>query len=261
MTLTDNNSKEVSVIILAGGKPEDPLAQSHAVAHPCLIEINGKTIISRSVEAFSKTSGIAEIIVISFPAVLATLPPQVKGLEAKGQAVENLALGLAACTKEWLIAAPADMPWLTAPAVTAFLEGALATGAELVYPIVARPLYEAKFPGGRRTYVTLREATFTGGNLAFARHAFLQAQLPMIERLFELRKNPLGLARLLGFGFVLGLLLKRLDLPALEARASQITGGRTVALPVAFAELGFDIDKAEDLEMALSIAPQMDGGG
>jgi len=250
---------EVSAVILAGGKKEDALAKSQRVAHRSLIEIGGRAIISRMVEAFREAEGIREVIVVGMAEVLEALPPGVRGIGAAGEATENLCLGLKESTSEWVAASPADMPWITSEAIAEFLASGLAVGADMVYPIIPRSVYERRFPAGRRTYVSLRDGTFTGGNMVLARKRFLEMQLPLIHRLFEYRKNPLALAGALGAGFMLRLLLRRLDLFSIEERASHLTGGRTVALPIARAELAFDIDNAEGLEAALKMAdPQGD---
>ncbi len=241
---------EVSVVILAGGRKDDPFARSQGVAHRSLLEIGGRAILLRMVEAFQETPPVKEIIVVGAQEVLEVLPADILRVAAAGEAAENLALGLKQCTQEWVVASPADMPWLTAEAMGEFLTEGLAKGADMVYPVVPRAVCEARFPGGRRTYVSLREGTFTGGNMVLARRAFLEGLLPLIHRLFEQRKNPLALAGTLGAGFVLRLLVRRLDLAAIEKRAARLTGGRVIALPISRAELGFDIDKPEDLEVA-----------
>ena len=247
-------AEAVSVIIIAGGGDRHGLARSQGVAHPSLVKIAGRSIIAAMVEAFQGAPGVAEVIVVSAPEVLAELPREVGKVAAGGAATENISRGLFKASKDWVIIAPGDMPWLSSAAVGDFLTAAQATGADLVYPIVSQQDYNARYPGGRRTYVTLREGTYTGGNLVLARRSFLQGLLPLIHRLFEYRKNPLLLARVLGVGFVVKMLLKRLEIRSIEQRARQLTGGRAVALPIARPELAFDVDRPEDLAAALALA-------
>ncbi len=245
-----SSKKEISVVIIAGGKGNDALTAGLEAEHPALIEIGGRSIISRTVEAFQGVPEMAEVVVVSVPEVLKVLPAGVRAIEAGGKATDNIASGLRACSKEWVVVAPADMPWLSAEVISEFLSSALAAEADMVYPIVSQSDYDARFRGGRRTYVHLREGRFTGGNIVLAKRAFLENLLPFIRRLFEYRKNPLLLARALGLGFVLRMLLRQLDIPSIEARALQLTGGRAIALPIPRAELAFDIDKPEDLQAA-----------
>jgi molybdopterin-guanine dinucleotide biosynthesis protein A len=239
-----------SVIIIAGGKSEDKLATGLGLAHHCLIEIGGRSIISRIVEAFQGVPSIAEVIVVSLPEVLNTLPGGVCKVEAGESAAENISLGLKAAKAEWVVVSPSDIPFLSAEVIGEFLSRGFAAEADLVYPIISREDYEARFPGGRRTYVSLREGTFTGGNMVLVKRTFLEGLLPLIHRLFKYRKNPLLLARALGAGFVAKMLLGRLDIPSIEKRARALTGGRAAALPISRPELAFDIDKPEDLAAA-----------
>jgi len=76
----------------------------------------------------------------------------------------------------------------------------------------------------------------------------------LIDRLYAARKNPVKLAGMFGLGFILGLLLGRLTLRHLEARAGEIVGGRVRAIISTYAELGFDVDKLDDLNLARQVA-------
>jgi hypothetical protein len=119
--------------------------------------------------------------------------------------------------------------------------------AALVYPIVPKEAVEARFPGNRRTYARLKEGTFTGGNLLLLDKALFFQALPLARRVVALRKRPLALARLIGLDILLKLLLGRLSLPELEARARRILGVEARALVTPYPEVGVDVDKEEDL--------------
>jgi hypothetical protein len=62
-----------------------------------------------------------------------------------------------------------------------------------------------------------------------------------------LRKRPLALARLIGLDILLKLLLGRLSLHELEARARRILGVEARALVTPYPEVGVDVDQEEDL--------------
>ena len=80
----------------------------------------------------------------------------------------------------------------------------------------------------------------------------------LIGRLYAARKNPVKLAALLGIGFLFGLVTGRLRIAQLEARASQLVGGRVSAVISTYPELGFDVDKLEDLNLARRAAESFD---
>jgi hypothetical protein len=144
-----------------------------------------------------------------------------------------------------VLVATADIPHLTPEAVRFVLERA--PEAALVYPIVPKEAVEARFPGNRRTYARLKEGTFTGGNLLLLDKALFFQALPLARRVVALRKRPLALARLIGLDILLKLLLGRLSLPELEARARRILGVEARALVTPHPEVGVDVDKEEDL--------------
>ncbi len=62
-----------------------------------------------------------------------------------------------------------------------------------------------------------------------------------------LRKRPLALARRIGWDILLKLLLGRLSLGDLEARARRLLGVEARALPTPYPEVGVDVDREEDL--------------
>ena len=100
----------------------------------------------------------------------------------------------------------------------------------------------------------LREGVFTGGNGVVASRNFFSARRELIQHLFAARKNPIRLASMFGLGFIFGLLLGRLTLPELEARAGEIVSGRLAAVITPYPELGFDVDKIADLMLARQVA-------
>ena len=145
-----------------------------------------------------------------------------------------------------------------AAAVNDLVAQAETVHADVVYPIIPKDSCERSFPGGKRTYVTLREGTFTGGNGVVAARNFVELRRDLIQRLFEARKHPLKLASMFGLSFIVGLLTRRLTLPDLEARAGEIIGGRVGAVVSLYPELGFDVDKLADLNLARQVADSFD---
>ncbi|MCH1927236.1 hypothetical protein L6232_20735, partial [Shewanella sp. C31] len=67
------------------------------------------------------------------------------------------------------------------------------------------------------------------------------------KRVVALRKRPLALARMIGLDVLLKLLLGRLSVAELEARAGRILGVEARALLTPFPEVGVDVDREADL--------------
>ena len=141
----------------------------------------------------------------------------------------------------------ADVPLLTAIAVRDLF--ARDPGSALVYPVVTERACESQFPGGRRTYARVREGKFTGGNLFLVEPRLVSKFMPKLRQVIANRKNPLVLAGIIGPGILIKFLLGRVRIVELEARVSHILGVPAKALISEHAEIGFDVDKADDLEI------------
>jgi hypothetical protein len=168
---------------------------------------------------------------------------------------ENLMLGVDACGgDELVLLLSSDIPLLTAEAVDDFVSRALASGGEMCYPIITKESCVAKYPGMKRTYLKTREGTFTGGNMLLLSPAFLRRNERQIAQAYAARKKPFTLAAMIGVGILLRAVLARalfpglLPVPMLERKVSEMLGGRVVAIPTSYPEIGEDVDKAADLE-------------
>ena len=76
--------------------------------------------------------------------------------------------------------------------------------------------------------------------------------MPRLRQVIQNRKNPLALAGLIGLGALVKFVLGVITIRELEERVSRILGVTARALITNHAEIGFDVDKPEDLETALT---------
>lgn len=228
--------------MLAGGKADDPLALKFGVASKTLVPYRGRPLVEYTLEALAQAG--LEVILVGPPAPLN--PPPKVFLPDHGSLVANLEAGLQAAEGEKVLVATGDMPFLSGEAVRWVLEHAPQAG--FVYTIIARPTIEQRFPNMRRTYARIREGSFTGGNVVLIDKKLFYTALPLLKRALELRKKPLALAQMIGFGTLLKVLLGQADVAGLEAKVSQIIGVTARALITPYAEVGVDIDKEEDLQ-------------
>lgn len=241
------------VVILAGRGKEKELMQYTGVANKAFIPIHGKPMLAYVLEALKKTADVGKIVVVG---PVNELTPLIEryGIMAVPEAQnipENLQNGVAILQpRSHFLIATADIPFLSAEAVSSFLDQCKPYTGDFYYPIVSREDNELRFPGVKRTYVTLRDGTFTGGNLFLLNPRCLDTALPRLEQIFALRKSPVKLAGLLGGKFILRLLTKQLTLPELEARFSALFALEGKAVVTRFPEIGTDVDKILDLELA-----------
>ncbi|HEY8417919.1 MAG TPA: hypothetical protein VIK93_07785, partial [Limnochordales bacterium] len=156
-----------------------------------------------------------------------------------------------------LLVVTSDIPLVTAAAIEDFLDRCRRRDAaagpralDAFYPMVSRENSEARFPGQRRTYVRLRSGSYTGGNCVLLSPAVLLKQRELFEQAVALRKDPVRMARLLGLGFIIRFLTRRLEAADIERVVRERLGINGAIIEVPYAEIGFDVDKPEDLELA-----------
>jgi len=228
--------------VLAGGRADDPLAQKFGVASKTLVPHRGRPLVEYTLQALVQAG--LEVILVGPQATLN--PPPKVSLPDHGSLIANLEAGINAASGQKVLVATGDMPFLSEEAVRWVLQNAPQAG--FVYSIVAQTTIEQRFPKMRRTYARIREGSFTGGNIVIVDKKLFFLALPLLKQALELRKKPLALARKIGIGTLLWVLLGQAGIAGLEAKVSQIIGVPARALVTPFAEVGVDIDNEEDLQ-------------
>ncbi len=248
-------SGPVTAVVLAGGG-NDALSQAAGVPAKALVPFQGQPLASYVLDALHGSAEVAHIVYVgeATPAITARVA---QVLPAGATFVESFSAGVKAALESSpespVLVTTADLPWLRAAALDDFL--AAATGAALAYPIVRRETALAQFPGQRRTFVRLKDGRFTGGNMMVLSPEMVPVLLPFIERAYQGRKNPLALARLFGFDFIVKLAFGQLSIKAVEGRAARILGLPVRALETPHASIGADVDKSEHLQSGAASDP------
>lgn len=247
----------MDAVILAGGVDTGEIKAATGIEHRCLLEVAGRTIIQLEVAALRGASEVGSIALVGPPPVQAAAPEGGVDfrVEAASSFVENIVRGVEATSgAEQVLVITGDLPFLTAEAINDFVRQSALSRADVTYSIIPKESCERRFPGGHRTYARLREGTYTGGNVVVLSREFVRTRRDLIESLYSSRKNVVKLAAILGLPFLLGLLTHRLTIPKLEARASRIVGAKVSAIVTSYAEIGFDVDKMDDLNLARRVA-------
>lgn len=242
----------VNALVLAGRTNSDALREYTQTASKALIDINGKPMIRYVVDSLTTVPDVQRVVVVGPVDELAgvvsgdkvTLVPDGEGI------VDNVRRGARQLPPhEPILIATSDIPLLTPEVVQHFLAQCQARPADLYYSIVEKSASERKYPLVKRTYVALQDGTFTGGNLFLVYPSVIEQVAPKAEAFIEQRKSPLQLARLLGFQFVLKLILRLLTIADLEERVSTLWGVRGAAIVSPHPEIGIDVDKPADLQL------------
>lgn len=244
----------IDAVVLAGGVDRGEIADQTGIAHRPLLEVGGRPIIHTILAALRGSPEIGAVALVAPEPVQAAAGDDAVDIRvpAADSFLDNLEQGVRAAraAADRVLVITGDLPLLTSAAVDDLVRQATSAHADVAYPIIPRESCERQFPGARRTYVRLREGTFTGGNGVVLARDFVERRRELIGRLYAARKNPLKLAAVLGLRFVVGLLLGRLTIPHLEARAGAVIAGRVAAVISPHPELGFDVDKLDDLLLA-----------
>lgn len=238
----------VAAIVLGGGNANDVVAKQFDVPVKALALIAGQPMAAYVLRAL-RGAGVERIVYVGpvTPALEGLIDTQVA---ARGTMLENLQAGLAVIgNAERVLVATADIPLLTSEAVRDVLTRDSQTG--LVYPVIDMIDSQAMFPTGKRTSAKLREGRFTGGNLFLLEPRLVNDFWGRLEFVLDNRKNVLRLAGMFGLGALVKLALGILSIAELEGNVSRILGVPAKALVTKYAEIGFDVDKFEDIAIVL----------
>lgn len=243
----------VDAIVLAGGLVRE--MSSDGASGKGLLEINGKPMVDYVLSALEKSELIDKIVVV--------IPGERLDRESCGRVsyatfsggsisstvLAGLDLLGHSETREILVVS-ADIPLLSREAIDDFIVRSLESGAEICYPIIPESAVTKRFPGVKRTYARFSDGVFTGGNVGMVSSDILREKLYVFENFFDKRKSPLRLTQMLGLRFILKFLIGKMSVSDVERRISQIFGAKGKAVQTTFSEMGFDVDKPSDLEIA-----------
>jgi hypothetical protein len=246
-------------LILAGHSPdeEDMLVEYSQGGSKALIPIAGRPMISYVLEALAGSDYVHGIVVVGLaendcPGVSKPM----KFVTDQGEIIANAEAGIEAARTflpglNGIVASSADLPLLTTGIVDQFVDVCLETDHDLYYGIVERSVMEGRFPTSRRTYVRLKDGEFAGGDLILLREGAVVENQELWSRVAGARKNIFRQAQMVG-GIVtlVKLLTRQLSLEEGIGRASKSLQIRGRAIPFPRAEIGMDVDKPFQLEIA-----------
>lgn len=234
----------MDVVILAGGRCDDGLRAATGVELRADVKIGERTLAQIVLEA---TRPFGEPILVGGHVGSAT-----RRVESGADFCDSLGNGLAQVQTESFLLVTVDLPCLTAEGLKDFVSHC-DPDAGMNFPIVRIEDCEREFPGMKRTTLKLREGTVTGGNVAVMDTAAMRRALPVMEKAYALRKKPLKLAQMVGFGVLGRVMLGQaipgtLPLARLEKGVGRFLGTNVHAVISHYPELGADLDKASDYQ-------------
>ena len=245
----------MDAVILAGGAMPAALQDATTETERALIPVAGKPLLEYVLQSLATVSPVTRIICVTTPGARAILPAkigdtEIVGLPSGDKLTHNLFAGARAATSDRILIVTGDGPLATGRTWMQFLDGASVNALEAAYAVVREEAMEAQFPASGRTYARFRDGAFSGGNAFLVPRARLENVESVIETAFAARKNPLGMAKLLGPSFIFKALFKRLTVGEAEEKVSRLLDCRAGRVEVPDATIAFDVDKPEDLQAA-----------
>lgn len=250
----------IDALVLAGRREGeiDPLAAIDNVPHKALLLAGGKPLIRRVVEAL-RSSGRIEGVMIAAPAdvreAIAAALVDISSwsfVEADGSPAKSVMSAIERISPDRaLLVTTCDHALLSPDMVREFLGHATSSSAAAA--CVDRTVYERRFPNSRRTFIRLRDLSFSGANLFWFAGTRAKGLADFWRRLESRRKNPAAMAREIGVLTALSYVSGRMTRIALEKTILRKTGVDVRLVPLTNAEAAIDVDKPEDLALVRNI--------
>lgn len=237
----------VDAVVLAGG---DGAIIDPAVRIKGLVPVAGKPMVEWVIDALRAADSIAEVaVVVPTAENLGSWADKVdKLVVSDSDFIHNVVAGVDSFRNDRsVLVTTGDLPALTPEAVDDYVQRSLEAGADFSYPLVPRHEMEAQFPGSQRTYIRLVSGSITGGNMVLLSPSLVHRNTDIGQRLFETRKSPIKMARIVGPKFIIKLVTGRLDPADVEVKMGELLGGTCAAIHTTYASIGADVDKPVDV--------------
>lgn len=245
-------------VITAGGLPgpDDPLYELTRGKPKALLDVCGRTMLERVMDALQGSKYIEKIVVVGLEDNLGMQfkRPVDQFLPDQGSLVGNALAGVHWVAKEdpeakTVLFCTADIPALSAENVDRFVEECQPLDKAVYYIFVPREAMEARFPHSDRTYTKLRGIEIAGGDVSMAQVDLADEHEILWTALTNARKHAWQLARVVGLKVLLKLLFRRLSVEDIEATAERIVNRPVKIVLDAPAEMAMDVDKPQQLEL------------
>jgi GTP:adenosylcobinamide-phosphate guanylyltransferase len=247
---------EWTALVLAGERPDgDPLANELRVPAKALIEIGGKTMLSRVVAALLDSSKIKRVLVLAQmidwiaelePSDILS-DPRVELARSGNGIATSIEAVIGTRQAPWpVLVTTADNALLTSERVDGFLDQV--GSADVAVGLGERSIVEQDFPETKRTWLKFSDGHFSGANLFALKSERCLPALRHWQAVEQDRKK--GIKLIASFGPVLlaRVLTRTIGLMDGLAKAGQKMGFSAKAITLD-AEAPIDVDKIEDIEL------------
>ncbi len=246
----------MDVVIAAGGipQPEDPMYPYSNGKPKALIDVNGRTMLERVIDALQDSQYVDDIVVVGLGSDMGqTFKRPVHHVPDQGSLVGNGIAGAKYLLQqkpdtERFISSTADIPLMTGELIDEFIEMCQPLDKGVYYIMVTQEAMEKRFPNSKRTYVKLKGIQIAGGDIGIMSTELIK-QEELLDMIANARKHAWKIARVAGLKMMLKLIFRQTTIADIEATAERITN-----LPVKIIldpppELAMDADKPNQVEL------------
>jgi CTP:molybdopterin cytidylyltransferase MocA len=236
-------------VVTAGGRVEGAFAGAIGTPVKALAPFGAGTLLDVVLRAIAG-AGIDGTAIVGGIEVAGAVR-DVRVIAAAEDGATNVARALDAWPPEDdLLFATSDLPFVSAGDLRAFLDAG--SGYDLTLPLATARAYAAAYPGAPPHLTTLGGESVANGSVFFIASGARPAVRTVAGRFFDARKDPLGMARLLGPSLLLRYLFRRLRIADVERRAKRVLGVRAAAIRESAPGLCYDVDTLDDYRFACS---------
>lgn len=250
----------MDAVVTAGSRPlpKDPLYEVTRGGYKAMLDIAGKPMIQWVLDALSGCTAIQHVTVVGLPPytnLYCEHPLTI--LDDQGGLLVNTQTGVLELlqrnptgTHSLLISS--DIPAITPQMLQWEIDTMLETDHDFLYPVITRPVMEARYPGSRRTYLHLKDLEVCGADVMCIRNEAAVRPNQVWSKIIDSRKNPIKQASLLGFDTLFMVLLRQYNLEQASAAIGKRLGLHARGIQCPYAEMGMDVDKPHQLALVAS---------
>lgn len=247
----------MDAIVIAGGIPQpgEPLYEYTQGAPKAMLDVAGKPMIQWVLDALNQANTVERVVLVGLPLESEVQCPKLQArLPNRGSMLEHIRMGVSTVLEinpqaSHVMLCSSDIPGITPEMVNWVVNTAMQSDDDVYYTIVPRSIMETRYPGSRRSYTRLKDMEVCGGDINIIRAKTATEEEALWERIIAARKNVFKQAALIGYGTLILLLLRQIDLEHAVRRACRRLKVRGRALVSPYAELAMDIDKPHQLEI------------
>lgn len=234
----------LNAIVLAGDSRGDNGSKA-------LIKIKGRYMVEYIIDSLRYSKYVDRIIAVGSKEQLEScIGQKVDGVvQCSDSIIKNVKAGIDYLNEErHILVCTSDIPMVSSDAIDDFTEQCIEKSVDVGYPIIEKSLNDTKYPDAKRTYVKMKDGTYTGGNILYINPSVIGPCYGIAEELVQNRKNAIKMGRILGMPVLIGLSMGILSIESVEKRVNKMFGINAKAIKTLYPEIGNDVDKADDVD-------------